>query len=67
MVSYKRLLHILVDRDLELTSFILNCGLSSNIVTKIKNNQNVEIKTLEKICLKLEVNIGDICDILPDD
>lgn len=66
MVSYKKLLHILVDRNLKITQVIKACGLSTNVVSKIKRNQSVEIKTLEKICLYLEVNIGDICDIVSE-
>jgi DNA-binding Xre family transcriptional regulator len=66
MISYKKLLYLLIDRGIKLTHLVKECGLSSNIVTRINRNQSVELKSLEKICLKLGVNIGDVCDILPD-
>lgn len=66
MISYKKLLHILVDRELKLTNVVKECGLSSNIATKINKNQSVEVKTLEKICLYLGVQLSDICDVYPD-
>jgi len=63
MISYKKLQHILVDRELKLSNIAKECGVSSSVVTRINNNESVEIKSLEKICLYLNVNIGDVCDI----
>lgn len=66
MISYKKLQHILVDRELKLTNVVKACGLSSNIATKINKNQSVEMKSLEKICIYLNVSIGDVCEFITD-
>jgi putative transcriptional regulator len=63
MISYKKLLHILVDRDLKLTNVCRDCGLSSSVITRLNSHQSVDVKSLEKLCLYLGVNIGDVCDI----
>jgi DNA-binding Xre family transcriptional regulator len=63
MYTYKPLLHILVDRDLNITNVCVDAGVSSKIATKIKNGDNVNIKTLAKIAKYLNVEIGDIVKI----
>jgi putative transcriptional regulator len=64
MVSYKPLLHMLVDRDLKLTNVCIDAGLSSKIATKINNNENLTLETIEKLCKYLNCKIQDIVEII---
>jgi DNA-binding Xre family transcriptional regulator len=52
-----------MDHKLKLTNVIKDCELSSTYVTKINNDQNIEIFTLAKICKRLGIDIGDACKL----
>jgi DNA-binding Xre family transcriptional regulator len=67
MVSYKKLWHILLDRDLKKKDLAALAGVSSYTVSKLSRGDNVTTDILQKICNVLECNIGDIMDILPDE
>jgi DNA-binding Xre family transcriptional regulator len=66
MVSYKKLWHILLDKDLKKKDLVKLAGVSSYTVSKLSRGDNVTTDILQKICNALECNIGDIMDILPD-
>ena len=67
MVSYKKLWHILLDRDLKKKDLVKLAGVSSYTVSKLSRGDNVTTDILQRICNALECNIGDIMDILPDE
>jgi DNA-binding Xre family transcriptional regulator len=67
VVSYKKLWHILLDRDLKKKDLVTLAGVSSYTVSKLSRGDNVTTDILQKICNALECNIGDIMDILPDE
>lgn len=70
MISYKPLLHLLVDKDLELTNIIINAGLSKGTVTNINNNNYITLATLEKIYLylrdveKIDIKLENIFEFI---
>lgn len=39
--------------------------MSSSTLAKLSKNEYVSLEVLEKICLKLECEIGDVVQILP--
>ena len=66
MVSYKKLLHILVDRNLRLTNVIKSSGVSASVVTKINNNEYIRLDTLEKICIYLNIQVQEAIEFIDD-
>lgn len=50
-------------------SYILreNKTLSQGTITKIKNEGNITLKTLNAVCLMLKCQISDIVEIVPTD
>ncbi len=66
MISYRKLHILLLDRRLKLTNICKEAGLSSNIVTKLNNNESVTLSSLEKICLYLNCKIEDVVEITND-
>jgi DNA-binding Xre family transcriptional regulator len=46
-----------MDNKLKITNVIIDCGLSSKYTTAINNDENMELATLEKICLFLNIKI----------
>lgn len=67
MISYKKLLHLLIDRELKLPQVVKEAGLSYKIVTKINNNENLTLETIEKLCNYLSCEIGDIVEFVKDE
>ena len=67
MITYKKLRVLLADKAISWKDFKDMCCLTQRTVKKIKDNQYVDLETLERICLTLRVNIGDIMDVLSQD
>ena len=63
--SYKRLWKLLIDRDMSQPELRKNAGIAPNTMTKLRRNQEVALGVLIKICATLNVNIGDIMDLIP--
>lgn len=65
-VSYKRLFHLLIERDMTTTQLQQKAGFSSNIVPRMKRNGYVSLDTIESICRALDCGVDDILEFLPD-
>jgi len=65
-VCYKKLWKLLIDKNLKKKDLCAKAGISPASVTKMGKNGHVTTDTLEKICIALDCQIGDILDILPE-
>ena len=65
-VSYKRLFHLLIERDMTTTQLQQQAGFSSNIVPRMKRNGYVSLDTIESICRALDCGVDDILEFVPD-
>ena len=43
------------------------CGIDSKTVRRLKANDNIETKTLNKLCAVLDCRLEDIAEFVPDD
>ena len=66
-VSYKKLWHILVDRDMKKKDLEALAGLSHYTMSKMSRDENVTTEVLGKVCAALDCNVEDIIDFLPDE
>ena len=66
-VSYKKLFHLLVDRDMTSVQLQQQAGYSSNITTRLKKNAYISLESVEKICRALDCTLDDIVEFMPDD
>jgi DNA-binding Xre family transcriptional regulator len=66
IVSYKKLWHLLIDRDMRKQDLREAAGISPASMAKLSKGENVNTDTLAKICKALNCNVSDIMDILPD-
>lgn len=64
-VSYKKLWHILLDKDLKKKDLIKLAGINEYTIKKITRNENVTTEVLGKISIALGCAIDDIVDFLP--
>ena len=62
-ISYDKLWKLLIDKKLNKTQLKDEAGLSTNVVAKLGRNESVSLESIEKICIALHCNIGDIVDI----
>ena len=65
-ISYKPLWKLLIDRDMTQSELRKNAGIAPNTMTKLRRNQEVAMCVLIKICSTLNVNIGDVMDLIPE-
>jgi len=66
MISYKKLWHILLDKDLKKKDLVTLAGVSTYTVNKLTHGENVTTDILQKICKALECDIGDIMEMVDD-
>lgn len=63
-VSYKKLFHILIDRDISIVRLQKMAGYSANITTRLKNNTYISLESVEKICRALDCSVDDILEFI---
>ena len=66
-VSYKKLWHILLDRDMKKKDLQQAANLTSYAMSKLGRDENVTTEILGKICLALNCTTDEIMEFLPDD
>ena len=66
-VSYKKLFHLLVDRDMTAVQLQQQAGYSANITTRLRKNIYISLESVEKICSVLDCKVDDIVEFIPDD
>lgn len=62
-VSYKKLFMMLVARDMKKKDLQELAGVSSSTMAKLAKSEYVSLEVLVKICVALDVQIGDIMEI----
>ena len=63
-VSYKKLFHMLIDKDMTAADLQKKAGYSANISTRLRNNSYVSLETMEKIVSVLDCKVDDIVDFV---
>ncbi len=63
-VSYKKLWHILLDRDMMKKDLQKEAGLTRYAISKLTNDEDVTTDTLEKICKALNCKVDDILEFV---
>ena len=67
MVCYKKLWKLLIDKDMKKKDLCKKAGISPASVTKMGRNGFVTTEVLEKICVALGCQIGDVMEIIPEE
>lgn len=66
-VTYKKLFHMLIDRNISNAQLQKMAGYRANITTRLKNNTYVSLESVEKICRVLDCKVDDIVEFIPDE
>ncbi|HHV83833.1 MAG TPA: helix-turn-helix transcriptional regulator [Tepidanaerobacter syntrophicus] len=66
-ISYKKLFHILVDRNLSAAKLSRMSGVAQSTISKLRRDEVVQTDVIEKICAALDCQPGDIMDYIPEE
>lgn len=61
-VSYKKLFHLMIDRDISNAELMERANFSPNIITRLKRDNYISLETIEKICKTLHCGVDDILE-----
>lgn len=65
-VCYKKLLHMMIERDISSSQLMRDAKISANIISKLKNGQYIALDKVESICAAMGCTPNDILDFVPD-
>lgn len=65
-VCYKRLLHLMIEKDVSSAELMRKANISANIISKIKNGQYMALDKVESICVAMNCTPNDILEFVPD-
>ena len=63
-VSYNKLWKLLVDKKMSKADLRKTAGIAQNTMTRLRRDEEVTLTVLYKICMTLDVNIGDIMEFV---
>ena len=65
-VCYNNLWKLLIDRNMNKTELKEAAGVSFNVMARMGKNETVSFESIEKICIALHCNIGDVMEFTED-
>lgn len=65
-VSYKRLFKLMIDKKMRKKDLCELAGVSTSTMSKMGRDEIVSLEVIGRICQKLNCNIEDVLEILPD-
>lgn len=65
--SYKKLMKLLIDRDMKKQDLTEKAGISAASMAKLGGDKNVTVDILVKVCEALDCDFSDIMELVPDD
>ena len=66
-ISYNKLWKLLVDKKMSKADLRRAAGIAPNTMTKLRRDEEVSLTVLNKICVALDANIGDVMDFVSDE
>ena len=65
VVSYNKLWKLLIDKKMKKKDLIAMAGLSRTTMAKLGRDKHVSTESMVKICNALQVDVGDIMEVVP--
>lgn len=66
MIVFDKLWVTMKEKGVSTYTLRERCGIDSKTVRRLKANENVETKTLDKLCAVLECKLEDIAEFIKD-
>lgn len=61
-ITYKKLFHVLLDRNIKKKELQEQAGITASIMARLAKDENVQVDTIAKICDALGCQPGDIME-----
>ena len=65
-ISYNKLWKLLVDKKMSKADLRKAAGIAPNTMTRLRRDEEVTLSVLNRICVVLDVNIGDVMEFVPE-
>ena len=65
-ISYNKLWKLLVDKKMSKADLRKAAGIAPNTMTRLRRDEEVTLAVLNRICVALDVNIGDVMEFAPE-
>ena len=66
-ISYNKLWKLLVDKKMSKADLRKAAGIAPNTMTRLRRDEEVTLSVLNRICVVLDVNIGDVMEFTNDE
>ncbi len=66
-ISYNKLWKLLVDKKISKANLRKAAGIAPNTMTRLRRDEEVTLSVLNRICVELDVNIGDVMEFTNDE
>ena len=66
MIVFDKLWEVMEAKGVSTYQLREKCGIDSKTVRRLRANDNMETKTLNKLCLALKCKLEDIAEYIPD-
>lgn len=67
MIIFDKLWVVMKQKGISTYLLREKCGIDSKTIRRLKANDNMETKTLNKLCAVLECRLEDIAEYVPDE
>ena len=67
MIRFDRLWEMMKKRQITTYQLREQCGIDSKTIRRLKANDNIETKTLNKLCTVLNCGLNEIAEYTPDE
>lgn len=67
MIIFDKLWSVMNEKGVSTYQLREKCGIDSKTVRRLRANDNMETKTLNKLCAVLDCRLEDIAEYVPDD
>ena len=64
-VSYKKLFHMMIEKEMTNAELQQKAGFSANIITRLKRNGYISLESIENICRVMDCGVDDILKFVP--
>lgn len=66
-VNYKKLFHLMIEKNISNVELQRRAGVSGNILTRLKRNSYVSLESIETVCRVLDCKVDDILEFVPNE
>ena len=65
-ISYNKLWKLLIDKKMSKADLRKAAGIAPNTMTRLRRDEEVTLAVLNRICVALDVNIGDVMEFVQE-